>query len=393
MSCAACMDRAFASLQFICLAASDPRDKATSSKYALCMSSGDEHTPASATASAPDPFVWPPRRPAPPTSPAAPPSPSPASASQPASASRTQISPWLQSLIDIERHWLGLVSPPWNIRAAEAAWQADAHDDYCWRCGVTVGDFEVTPPESQEPGCTTCRGKRLAWERTIRVGEYRGLLRKAIQETKFRASHALGLALGRELGHQVKAQMSWQRVSSESLLIVPAPMSTLRRFRSGIDHAGAIARGVAEVAGGRIIRPLHRLHGPSQLEVPPSQRARNAARAIEPRQSRLPLPSIARPAWHRLLSSPPPQGWIFLVVDDVKTTGATMSAACKALRVAAASTENPIKTRSGPSVDGSGKTKSRSASRIWSGVVGVTPDLAGAKVQGDIPEDSLDLDL
>jgi predicted amidophosphoribosyltransferase len=256
-----------------------------------------------------------------------------------------------------------------------------------------VGDFEVTPAESQEPGCTTCRGKRLAWERAIRVGEYRGLLRRAIQETKFRASHALGIALGMELGHQVKIQMSWLRVSSESLLIVPAPMSTLRRFRSGIDHAGAIARGVAAVTGGRIIRPLRRLHGPSQLEVPPSQRARNAARSIEARHARVQLLPFVHPTWHRLLGSPPPQGWTLLVVDDVKTTGATMSAACKALRTAAVSAEKPIKNQSNRSASRSVRAKSRPAPRIWSGVVGVTPDPAATKVEGDTPEDSLDLNL
>jgi predicted amidophosphoribosyltransferase len=257
---------------------------------------------------------------------------------------------------------------------------------------VTVGDFEVTPPESSEPGCTTCRGKRLAWERTIRAGEYRGLLRRAIQETKFRASHALGLALGRELGQAVQLQMNWQKVTSHSLLIVPAPMSTLRRFRSGIDHAGAIARGVAGVTGGRIIRPLRRHHGPSQLEVPPSQRAKNAARAIEPRVG-IPGFQFVHPTWQRLLAEPPPQGWVLLVVDDVKTTGATMTAACRALKGAITGAASPIKIRSTASTPRSSGSKSWPAPRIWTAVVGVTPAPSAAKEDREIPGDSLDLNL
>lgn len=368
-----------------------------------------EHGASQESVSTPPPFVWPPRRPLQPPGIPIHPAPThvaPAGLTIPDGSDKgehgTSRQTWRKGLLEIERQWLGLIAPPWSIRAAEAGWAPDSPSAYCWRCGRTVGEFEVTPPESADPGCLECRSKKLPWDRLVRAGEYRSILRRAIQETKFRASHVLGYELGRTLGRSIEVQLRWANIPPASVLIVPAPMSRLRRFRTGIDHAAAIARGVAEVAGGRIIQPLARRHGPSQLEIPPSERSRNAARSIALRPASLwgwsglrcaawidratfgLVPRASR--WARLLGAPPPEGWTLIVVDDVKTTGATMSAICRGVRMAI-DQATPNDSAGGDAARGGRKKRSRV--RIWSAVVAVTPERGGGPREEEIPEDSL----
>ncbi|GMV24525.1 MAG: hypothetical protein AMXMBFR58_05560 [Phycisphaerae bacterium] len=325
-----------------------------------------------------DRFVWPPRRPAQSfqggASDAVP-------TGQPARSAAHAIPPWRAALTQIERTWLGLVSLPWAIRAAEAGWRLDDADAYCWRCGRTVGPFEVTPVESPEPGCTGCRGKRLAWDRFIRAGEYTGELRRAIQEVKFGRWRSLGDSLGRELGLALARELSWAGRSHGPVVLVPVPASTRRRLRSGIDHTQVLVRAVRKMIGGRIMRPVWRRHGPSQLQVPPSERARNAARAFVPVHEtvmgRLGLAGrVPRP----------PAGATVIVIDDVRTTGSTMMAACRAVRAAfrhgmGRTTGSPRQGRSSGLVAGGDLV-------VWAAVVGVTPE-PGERGPGEDLGDSL----
>lgn len=270
------------------------------------------------------------------------------------------------ALVHIERTWLGLHAPPWNVRAHESAWTPSEPDDFCWRCGRTAGPFEVAPPESQTPGCSVCVSQKLPWERFIRVGEYAGVLRKAIHETKFHRVHALGASLGRELGVAIARELRWEGHDPADCILVPVPASWRRRLASGIDHALAIARAAGEVSGCAVRRPIRRRHGPSQLQVPPSQRLRNAARSFLPA-------SLWYPAAGRL----PPclrQGrGVVVVVDDVRTTGATMQGACRALASALA-LHLPVRPR------------------IWAAVVAVTPEPGRQNSSANEPRPSDPLD-
>lgn len=226
---------------------------------------------------------------------------------------------------DIERVWLDPIALPFGRRAIDAGWTPDAPAVYCNRCGHGVG-----PHEEDAFGCAACRDRLLPWDRFVRLGSYVAPLSDWVCEVKFTRFSALGVELGRCLGEQVRsARRSSLGVVLEeaSPLVVPVPTTWIRRTSRGIDHAGVIARGVAHAVGGIVVRGVGRTHRPSQRSLAPSQRAANVRRSFRARTGWLSPSSRVRgragAASHRLV----------LLVDDVLTTGATMTACAKALRV------------------------------------------------------------
>lgn len=201
---------------------------------------------------------------------------------------------------------LPCASTPLSSRIASGVIVFDPPEAYCDRCGGDIG-----PHESEEVGCAACAGRRLPWARFVRLGVYEGGLAQAVQEVKFRRFRALGVALGRELGRAL-IRAGAER---EQPAIVPIPTSPGRRLKLGVDHTLALARGVAASLDAPIVRALGRRAGPTQLDVPPSERRANVAGVFRPR------PIAAR----RLA------GRTAILVDDVRTSGATLRAAARTL--------------------------------------------------------------
>jgi len=239
-------------------------------------------------------FRWPPAEPG------GPERPGPAAPTGVATAPTATRSVWR----DLARVWLAPSAAPVDERAAAAGWAPEALGAWCDRCGVSVG-----PHEENEFGCAACRGSRPPWGRVVRLGEHAGPLRDWVHEVKFARFRTLGVSLGRTLGRRVIEAGG----EGSEWLIVPAPTTRRRRLARGVDHAGAIAAGVAAETGWPVRRLLARRHRPSQTSLPASERKRNAAGAFRRRGG-------AGLAGARVL-----------VVDDVMTTGATASAACRAL--------------------------------------------------------------
>ncbi|MBI1190539.1 MAG: hypothetical protein GC200_07670 [Tepidisphaera sp.] len=235
------------------------------------------------------------------------------------------LSPWQQ----IERAWLGLTTPPLAQRALLHGWRADAPGEACPRCASTVGAFE-----SDDEGCPACRNRRLPWSRCIRLAEYQGLLRRCICEVKFTAWRRLGRDLGRLLGARIIESLEHAGLSPAQAALVPVPSTFLRRLRRGIDHTHCIARGVRDVTGIPILPVLSRRHRPPQSALPLSRRATNVRDTMRARARDL-------------------SGLTVIVLDDVRTTGATMTEACRALR----------------RIDAPNRP-----AHIWSAVLAVTPD-------------------
>lgn len=243
----------------------------------------------------------------------------------------------------VERVWLGLAAPPWRVRAAEAGWAPDGPGAYCGRCGTTVG-----PHEADGDGCVACRGRRLPWDRFVRLGEYAGVLREAVVEVKFTRWRRLGDELGRLLGAAVLGALRGAGVDLGRVVIVPVPTTFRRRVWRGIDHSLVIARGVSRASGLPVERLLEREHRPSQLEVAPSRRAANVAGSMRAR------------AGARV------RGRVVVLVDDVRTTGATMAAASRAVRKA--------------KVEGD----EAGVAGVWAAVVGVTPEGRSGRRRGAV---------
>jgi predicted amidophosphoribosyltransferase len=95
------------------------------------------------------------------------------------------------------------------------------------------------------------------------------------------------------------------------------PMPWLRRFYRGIDHASAITHGVARVLDAPVVKVLSRANGPTQVSLTPSERQRAGARRMFIRRRF--------------------GGWSLrdvdlVLVDDIRTTGASLKAAVRLLR-------------------------------------------------------------
>jgi predicted amidophosphoribosyltransferase len=150
----------------------------------------------------------------------------------------------------------------------------------------------------------------------VRLGVYAGPLRRWVHEIKFTRWRRLGEDLGEMLGAALRTAYAEHGPGERPPLLVAVPDDPFRRIWRGIDHAAVITQRVARVTGWPVIRPLYRRPGRSQLSVPPSERAANAARAYGLRKGR----------WREDLASK-----TVVLVDDVVTTGATMRACAKAI--------------------------------------------------------------
>ena len=163
-----------------------------------------------------------------------------------------------------------------------------------------------------------CRKERFAFDRAARLGSYEGLLRSVVLALKHHGNEGLAERIG-EL---------WGAVAAEGLrslraeMIVPVPLYWWRRLRRGYNQSEALARGLSRqlklpvvTACLRRVRPT-----PLQSSLPtPADRKANVRGAFAPRNAAL------------------LKGRTVLLLDDVMTTGATLSEAARALREGGAS--------------------------------------------------------
>ena len=214
-------------------------------------------------------------------------------------------------------------------------WQADTPDRYCDRCGASIG-----PHETDEFGCLACRGRRLVWDRVVRVGEYHGGLAALVKDAKFHARRSTARGLGRHLGRALRAAGA----ATHRVCVVPVPMWIGRRIARRIDHAAEIAAAVGAELPGPVVHALSARHRPSQRSVPASHRPGNVRGVFRPRRG-IDL-----------------TGWRVVLIDDVMTSGATARQAARALTTIG-------------------------ARDLWMGVVAVTPGpdrRAGPPVRGTL---------
>ena len=216
---------------------------------------------------------------------------------------------WLEM---VERTWLGWSLPPARRAIGDARWQPDDPQRYCGLCGVSVGRDEVTPR-----GCASCRGTSPATDRVIRLGPYADPLGEWVKSIKYRQWDQLGRELGRRLGKSISAALAGTAGGGGAgYLVVPMPMPWQRRLYRGIDHARVIAGGVAAELHAPLLALLAQANGPPQVSQSATQRSRNSGRMRLKRSARL-LPLDAR---------------TIILVDDVRTSGASLETAARLIR-------------------------------------------------------------
>jgi ComF family protein len=186
----------------------------------------------------------------------------------------------------------------------------DCHNS-CPRCGQTVG-----PHTDLENGCPHCHNVSFGFERVFRLGTYEGRLREAILRIKSASGEGLADMLGRV----------WAECRGSSLppneidCVVPVPLHWWRKWSRGYNQAEAIARELARYLN----RPFH---------AGLLRRARSTPQHLQPSRSAR-RENVRGVFWVR--RSAKLTGRTLLLVDDVMTTGSTLSEAAHTLRRAGA---------------------------------------------------------
>jgi len=164
--------------------------------------------------------------------------------------------------------------------------------------------------------CPNCHNMSLAMNESTAFGVYAGALRDRIIEFKFSGARHLARTFGYLAARAVSE--TWPDVRFDAVSGVP--LHATRFKQRGFDQAQGLAAYAARALGARYRPGLIKRVRPteSQVGLTKSARIRNVKDAF-----------TACRAEHVLTA---------LVLDDIMTTGATMSAACRALKRAGVKT-------------------------------------------------------
>jgi ComF family protein len=187
----------------------------------------------------------------------------------------------------------------------------DGRETLCWKCGAPAR-AQVSEDSKESVRCRRCD----AWEFTAAraCGAYEGALRAAV----------LGLKREPHLGERVARLMRAARARApldRATRVVPVPLHPERERERGFNQAAILARALASGAGlpydeSSLVRTVH------------TERHRAGMDARGRRETVEKAFRVARP---RLV-----EGENVLLIDDVFTTGATVSACAAALTSAGA---------------------------------------------------------
>jgi len=146
-----------------------------------------------------------------------------------------------------------------------------------------------------------------------------GLVRRALHELKYAGETRLAVPLGEAIARR------WLRVGAGGDVLVPVPVHAERARRRGYDQAELIARAAASALALPCAPILERTRATiAQFDLDRTTRASNVRGAFQLR---------ARPGGSP--GNPLTGRWIVLI-DDVVTTGATLSACAEPLLAAGA---------------------------------------------------------
>jgi len=194
--------------------------------------------------------------------------------------------------------------------ACLAAFDEERRRPFCPACGRTVGRFGVF-----DGSCRGCLEERLRFARIARVGEYRDGLGALVRAYKYNGRTRLEPLLSGWLAEAIAAT-PWSS-SVEAVVSVPT------HWRHGIGRplhaADPLADRVAKAMALPRPRVLRRVRaGPHQIGLSYSDRAANVRGAF---------------AMRRGVTM---NGARLLLLDDVKTTGATLNECARVLRAGGA---------------------------------------------------------
>jgi len=221
------------------------------------------------------------------------------------------------------------------------------NEDFCSECLAAISRKSVRCPAcgkkldgTAAALCGECLRRPPPWDALALNGDYEGILRHAILRAKFAADAAALAALGKELASaclrsrqdweprwrtavqaQSKAEIPAEQASAGPLpfmAIIPVPLHPVRLRQRGFNQSQELALAMSDILDIPVRENLL-----ERIVDTPSQRGKN------PAQRHANMSGV----FH---ASPDVRGGSFLLVDDVLTTGATLSAATNALKTAGA---------------------------------------------------------
>lgn len=174
----------------------------------------------------------------------------------------------------------------------------------CLRCGV----------EGESESCRSCRGRLRDWDGIVVLGGYGGLLRQAVLRAKRPQGEDVAAAVATLLHrHHAATIAAWSPD-----VVVPVPMHWWRRAVRGTSAAEVIAGRLGRLTGVPVRRLLSRKRATvMQNRLPFEERRANVRDAF-------------------VASRRGVEGKRILLVDDVVTTGGTLSACRRTLSKAGA---------------------------------------------------------
>jgi ComF family protein len=200
------------------------------------------------------------------------------------------------------------------VKNLKKQWCAD-----CWQelalesrlqCNFCGAEMRAANPLGG--GCWLCRNARLRFDRAICLGNYDGLLRDLVIQMK--NQHIDDVAV--RLAHLIAWKLSQQFWTKRIDLIVPVPTFWKRRLKRGFCAAELLAETIAKDIGVKAsrshVRFIRQTEKQGRLSI--TKRRKNIVGALE-MNSR-----------HDIRDK------IILIVDDVMTSGATVSELAKVLK-------------------------------------------------------------
>lgn len=201
----------------------------------------------------------------------------------------------------LDRLWPTVVSAE---HALHEDWQPDAAEDYCHRCGASAGPGSVLAD-----GCAFCRGKKLAWDRLTRLSLYDEPFEGWLKQMKFGGQWSWAPHLGRLLAERVG-----EPIDRKKVVVTYVPMHWRRRWRRGFNQAELMAEALGKARRWPVVPLLKRPRWTHpQPAVIGSQREANVKHSFAVREVEL-------------------AGWQVILIDDIKTSGATVGTCCKLLK-------------------------------------------------------------
>ena len=181
--------------------------------------------------------------------------------------------------------------------------------EYCRRCGRDASRYGIIAG-----ACPACQGTELHFDTIARAGVYSDALQQMILSFKHDRSELAPI-----LGNLADSAFQGSAFHSEIECLVPVPLHWTRRLARGYNQARVIAKRLTHPTA-RLVTDLVRIRRTKvqPSAATPAARARNVKGAFAVRSD------------HRFA------GKRICLVDDIKTSGATLNECAKTLKQAGA---------------------------------------------------------